>query len=247
MHHAAGEIGVHPLVDRVCGEALAGRLRTEPTAHGAAFDRSGRFLFVPHTETNRIHQFRFIPGTGAIAPNTPATVRGPSGDRLRSPRDFVLHPTLDVGYSANESGGGLTRWSLDPVRGQLSRGETLSTLPPDFGGTSAAAQVAVTPDGRFGYVSNRDLTRRPRGDPMQDTIAAFGLDPESGVPTAIGHFRTTRFPRSMCIGAQGRFVFAAGQQSNRLSVHRIRPEDGKLVRGPLVAVPGEPVALVCID
>jgi len=242
-----GEVAVHRLLDGVCCAPAGEPQRTEPTAHAAEFDRSGRFVFVPHTETNRIFQFEFDPETGRLTPNAPAAVDGPAGEQRSGTRHYAQHPALDVGYSANEAGGGLTHWQLEPDTGRLSRGETLTTVPLDFRGVGAAAQVAVTPDGRWAYVSNRDVTRRARGERMRDSIAAFALDARSGAPSSLGTVPTVRFPRSMCIGGSGRYLFVAGQHSDRLIGYRIRPDDGLLVRGPLIAVPGRPVALLCLD
>ncbi|MCH8235197.1 MAG: beta-propeller fold lactonase family protein [Chloroflexi bacterium] len=87
---------------------------------------------------------------------------------------------MKIAYTSNENGGGITAWKFDPQQGTLKRLQKLSTLPPDYDGESAAADIKITPDGRFAYVSNRDVSKRKKGESMRDTLAAVSLDPETG-------------------------------------------------------------------
>jgi 6-phosphogluconolactonase len=46
-------------------------------------------------------------------------------------------------------------FDYDAARGQLKQKQSVSALPPDFQGKPAAADLHVTPDGRFLYGSER--------------------------------------------------------------------------------------------
>ena len=87
------------------------------------------------------------------------------------------------------------------------------------GDGNTCADVHITPDGRFLYVSNRG----------HDSIALFAIDPHTG---SLRFVETTgsggRMPRSFGIVPGGRFLVAANQDSANVSVFRIDPERGTL-------------------
>lgn len=228
-HYGAGRVTVLRIEDGVCTDTLVDDEATAKNAHCVEFDRTGQFVFVPHTGPNRVYQFRFDAETGRLTPNDPPFVGGPdAAQHDHEPRHIVFHPKLDVAYTSNEKRGGITAWRLDREQGTLELVQTLTTLPPDFEGRSAAADIHLTPDGRFAYVSNRDLTQPPDAREGGDTIAAFALDPETGRMTSLGQFPTEHFPRTFAIDRTGRFLYAAGQRSDRLTSYRVDAATGRL-------------------
>jgi len=93
----------------------------------------------------------------------------------------------------------------------------------DAGGTAGpahrgGADVHMTPDGRFLYATNRG----------PNSIAAYRLDPATGVMTFIAHYPTETMPRSFAIDPAGRFLYAGGQRSGRLAAYRIEAGTGRL-------------------
>lgn len=245
-HYSAGDVTVYRIRDGICTSELLDHKKTERTAHCIELDPSGQFVFVPHTSPNKVYQFRLDATNGKLIPNEPPFVVGPDDDHsYHQPRHFVLHPKLQIAYTSNERGGGITAWNLDPKSGTLSKMQTLSTLPPDFEGSSAAADIHLTPDGRFAYVSNRDLTKRPEGEMPRDTLAGFSIDPKSGQMKRIGYFPTAHFPRSFCIDLTGRFLYAAGQRSDTMFAYRIDQKSGKLKHIATYKTGGGPIWVMC--
>ena len=95
------------------------------------------------------------------------------------------------------------------------------TLPPGFSGEPWAADLHLTPDGRFLYSSER----------RSSTLAAFRVDPHDGTLAPLGHTPTEAQPRSFAITPDGCFLIVAGQVSNRLAVHAIDAGSGALRLG----------------
>jgi 6-phosphogluconolactonase len=245
-HYGAGDVTIYRIEDGVCTDELTDRHETARTAHCIEIDPSGRFVFVPHTKPNKVFQFRFDERTGKLTPNDPPFAAGPETDRrYHEPRHYVHHPTLDVAYTSNENGGGISAWKFDPQTGTLSRMQTLSTLPPGYDGESAAADIKITPNGRFAYVSNRDLTKRAGIEAMKDTLTGVSLDPKTGEMKLIGHFPTVHFPRSFCIDLTGRYAYAAGQRSAALAAYRIDRKTGVLERFATYETGAVPVWVMC--
>ena len=245
-HYGAGDVTVNRIVNGICTSELLDQKKTARTAHCIELDRSGDFVFVPHTDPNKVFQFRLDAVAGKLVPNDPPFVAGPNkGHKYHAPRHYVHHPTLRVGYTSNEAGGGITAWKFDHLTGILDRVQTLSTLPPEFDGESAAADIRITPDGRFAYVSNRDATQRPEGEAMQDTLAAVSLDAGTGKMKIIGHFPTAHFPRSFCIDLTGRYLYSAGQTVDELFAYQINQKTGGLEYLAKYPTAGVPIWVMC--
>jgi len=245
-HYGDGDVTTYRIKDGVCTDEMLDHHVTEKTAHCIELDPSGAFAFVPHTSPNKVYQFRLNEATGKLSPNEPAFVDGPDTDHLyHQPRHYAHHPKLRMAFTSNERGGGITAWKFDPEHGTLTRKQTLSTLPPGYSGESAGADIKITSDGRFAYVSNRDVTKRPKGQAMRDTLAAIAIDPESGHMKIVGHYATVHFPRSFCIDLTGNFLYAAGQQAAAMAAYRINPKTGALDKLAEYETADVPIWVMC--
>ncbi|MBP85313.1 MAG: hypothetical protein CMJ64_01130 [Planctomycetaceae bacterium] len=245
-HYGAGDVTTYRIKDGICTDARLDHRKTEKTAHCIELDPSGKFAFVPHTSPNKVYQFRLDAETGKLTPNDPPFATGPDeGHLYHQPRHIAHHPKLRMAYTSNERGGGITAWKFDPKKGTLSKVQTLSTLPPSYDGESAAADIKITPDGRFAYVSNRDVTKRKEGEATKDTLAAIAIDSTTGKMKMIGHYPTAHFPRSFCIDLTGSYVYAAGQNSSALFAYRINQKTGDLKHLRTYETGGVPIWVMC--
>ena len=245
-HYGAGDVTVYRIRDGICTDELLDQRATARTAHCIEIDPSGKFVFVPHTSPNKVFQFRLNRKSGKLVPNDPPAADGPDVDhKYHAPRHYAHHPKLNVAYTSNENGGGITAWTFDPKKGTLSRLQTLSTLPANYEGGSAAADIHLTPDGRFAYVSNRDVTNRAKGQPMRDSLTGVSLDPKTGKMKVIGTFPTAHLPRSFCIDLTGQFLYSAGQGSDTLVAYRIDRKSGTLRQLATYETGGVPIWVMC--
>jgi 6-phosphogluconolactonase len=216
-YYVAAKVTVHAIGrDGAVGEKPVQSLPTADKAHAIVPDASNRFVFVPHTGSEAIFQFTFDAGSGRLAANSPAKLTTPKG---AGPRHMAFHPAKPIAYVANEQGGSLTAYELDARAGTLKPLKTVSTLPAEFKGTNACAEIKVHPSGTFVYVSNRG----------HDSIARFALDNE-GKPTALGQTATEKTPRSFDIDPSGKYLLAAGESSGKVAVYRIDAKSGDLER-----------------
>ena len=112
--------------------------------------------------------------------------------------------------------------------------QTVPTLPGDFTGKNSTAEIAVSPDGRFVYGSNRG----------HDSIAIFAVDAEKKTLTPAGHQPSGgKHPRHFAIDPTGAFLLAANRDDDNVVVFRIDHRSGAL--SPV----GEPVRIpkaVCL-
>jgi 6-phosphogluconolactonase len=222
--------------ERFCELAL------EEKAHCAVFSPDGNYLLVPATGPNKVFINRFDPKTGNIVPHNPAFASGHEGeDHARSPRHLVFHPMLPRAYTTMErEAPGVAVWEWNAVDGTLNLMQDIITYPKDFDGQITTADVHITPDAQFLYVSNRDGTKRgaPEGN---DSIVGFSIDHTTGKLTLIGHFPCERVPRSFCIDESGQFLYVAGQGDDRLGVYKINVKTGSLTKLEQHVVGARPV------
>jgi 6-phosphogluconolactonase len=186
-----------------------------PNAHAIHADPGNRFVLATSLGSDRVLQFRFDAATGALTPNEPAAFVARPG---AGPRHLVFHPALAVVYLLNELDAGIDVLAFDRERGTLSALQTVSALPPGFSGEPWAAELRLTPDGRFLYASER----------RSSTLAGFAVDAATGTLAPCGHWPTQAQPRGFAIDPSGQFVIVAGQGSNRVGLHRIDADDGGL-------------------
>jgi 6-phosphogluconolactonase len=93
-----------------------------------------------------------------------------------------------------------------------------SALPPSFSGKPWAADIHVTPDGRFLYASER----------TSSTLAGFAIDAGTGALKPIGNWPTETQPRGFAIDPAGRFLLSTGQISHSLTAYAINADSGAL-------------------
>jgi 6-phosphogluconolactonase len=174
-------------------------------------------LIVPTLGNDSINQFKFDAATGKLTPNAPPSVRV---KEKAGPRHFAFHPNGKIVYVLGELDGAVYVFDYDAATGQLKEKQSASALPPDFQGKPSAADLHITPDGRFLYGSER----------TSSTLAGFKVDPATGTLTPIGSVATEKQPRGFNIDSTGRYLLAVGQLSHGLSSYRIDPESGKLTK-----------------
>jgi 6-phosphogluconolactonase len=113
--------------------------------------------------------------------------------------------------------------------------QTISTLPEGFAGRNDAAEIAIHPNGKWLFASNRG----------HDTIMVFSIDPRSRKLKATGDFPTGgKEPRHFALDPTGQFLLAENQNSNSIVVFRIDPATGALTQVSKTDDIPSPVCLV---
>jgi len=187
-----------------------------PHAHWVGLDQANRFALVADLGLDEVLVYRFDPATGGLTPNQPPAARLAPG---AGPRHAAFHPDGRHMYVINEMQSTVTAFSYDARTGALAEQQTLSTVPAGFTEPTDTAEIAVRPDGKFVYGSNRG----------HDSIAIFAVDPATGKLTAAGHQPTLgKKPRHFAIDPTGTYLLAANQESDNIAVFRIDHASGRL-------------------
>ena len=216
-------------------EGERGPHRTQQTGalpHDVVFDPTGRFVLVPDKGLDRVFSFRFDAASGRILPTEQGSVQTRPG---AGPRHLAFHPRLPVVWVLNELDSTVTTYRWDGGHGALAPLQVITTLPTDFTGYSTTAEIAVTPDGRFVYCSNRG----------HDSVTIFAADAGSGVLSHAGWEPTQgAHPRFICLDPAGRFLHAANEQGDTIVTFRVDPASGRLTPTGQVIENASPATIV---
>lgn len=216
-YYVAGKVSVHRIApDGSLSEQPVQQLATAEKAHAIVPDPSHRRVFVPHTGPNVIFQFHFDAESGKLTPHAMERLERPAHT---GPRHLAWHPTLPIAYVNNEQSSSVTVYRL-AADGSLEPRGTCSTLPPDFTGSNATAEIKIHPGGRFLYVSNRG----------HDSVAILRVDGSGQELTFMAAEPTEKTPRSFALDSDGKWLLSAGESSGRLTVSAIDPDTGRLDR-----------------
>jgi 6-phosphogluconolactonase len=212
------KIAVHPIgADGVIGPAqqvIAG----QPNAHAILADAANRHVLHTSLGGDYIAQYDFDARSGMLSPNDPLAVRVRA---KAGPRHFRFSPDERFVYLLCELDGSIYVFPYYAAAGRLApESQIVSALPPGFAGKPWAADIHLTPDGKFLYASERTT----------NTLAAFRAYPKTGALAAIDSYPTERQPRGFRIDPCGRYLLAVGQLSDSLTSYAIDGATGRLAK-----------------
>ncbi|HXN22572.1 MAG TPA: lactonase family protein [Candidatus Dormibacteraeota bacterium] len=224
--HNDGTLGEASAFVQHSGSSVNPQRQREPHAHVATVSPDNRFILVADLGSDQVFVYRLDPAKGRLAPNDPPFVKVAPGS---GPRHLAFRPDGRFTYVINEMMSTVTTFGYDAGRGSLQELQTLSTLPEGFTGTNSTAEIAVHPNAKFLYASNRG----------HDSIAIFQIDPAKGTLTAAGQVATQgKTPRNFAIDPTGAYLLAANQDSASVVVFRIDQKSGGLMPiGTVLEIP----------
>ncbi|WP_342427837.1 lactonase family protein [Paenibacillus sp. FSL L8-0158] len=196
--------------------------------HSIIPDPSGQYALVCDLGLDQIVIYR-LTEDGKLVTHRETDLPPGSG-----PRHLVFHPSRPYAFVANELNNTVAVFSYNERNGELTLLQSLSTLPEGFINVdNTAADIRITPCGRFLYVSNRG----------HDSIVLYHVDLDSGKLRTVEWVETFgSTPRNFNILSG--YLVVANQDGNNLVSFAIHGEDGRLTRtGYVLEVPSP----VCIE
>jgi len=156
-----------------------------------------------------------------VEPNDPPSVPAPTGEgEAQQPRHLVFHPDGNIVYTTLERElPGVGVWEWDAESGNLTVIQNIVTYPEGFDGIITTADLHLTPNAKFLYVSNRDITDR-KAVVWNSSIVEFKVL-ESGKLEMIGHTPCEQVQRSFAVDRPGKFLYVARQTAAKIGVYQI--------------------------
>ncbi len=188
-----------------------------PHAHYVRADPQNRYVLAADLGIDQVRLYPFDAQTGRLDTADVRTVSTPPGT---GPRHLAFHPSGDYVYLVGELSGTVTTYEYDAEEGRLAEVQTLSTVPEDFDGAAASADIHVHPSGDFLYVSNR-------GD--ANDVVHYTIDDSTGQLTEAGRQGTSvQWPRNFAISPSGQYLLVANRRGDSVVVFQVDSDTGAL-------------------
>jgi 6-phosphogluconolactonase len=189
-------------------------------------DPTNQFILATDLGLDKIFIYKLDAKTGALTGGDAEACKVRPGS---GPRHLAFHPNGRLCYVVSEMANTVTGFTWDAAKGALTELETVSSLPAGFQGTNAVAEVAIHPNGKFLYASNRG----------HNSLAVFAIDEKTGHLSPVQDIPSGgRTPRCFTLDPMGQWLIASNQDSNLAAVFRVDATTGKLTQtGEPVSVP----------
>ncbi len=209
--YPAGKVTVNPIdADGKVTAPACQMLTDRPKAHCIALDAANEHAYCAVLEQDLILQMKFDAASGKLSPNTPGEIATKSG---AGPRHLAFHPNGRFLYLITETTATIGAYAIDTKSGTLKELQFVDMLAAPPKEKPAAADLHVTPDGKFLYGSER------RGN----ILVGFRIDPHKGTLTLAGRCATETTPRGFGIEPTGKFLLSVGLNSHNMTLYAIRP------------------------
>jgi 6-phosphogluconolactonase len=235
-----GHLGEASSVQKDAGSLGPNKERQEgPHAHFIQASAQNRFAYVSDLGLDRVLIYKFDAEKGVLSPGGAAGGEDFFSATLApgtGPRHVAFSADGKFMYVLGEMDATVTVFANDDKETYRSI-QKISSLPATFSGENTAAEIAVHPNGKFLFTSNR-------GD---DSIAEFSIDQTTGKVTLVGNVSTLgKAPRHFAIDPTGTRLLVANEDTGNIVEYEIDNATGKLTRvGKMVGVPS-PVCLVFV-
>lgn len=219
-----GEVGPAMDMNQHIGK---GPHKNQDSAHAHCIlpDPGQRFWFAVDLGIDQVIAYTFNRATGQLSRGRRAfTTRAGAG-----PRILTFHPSGRFAYLICELNSTIYALAYNAYQGSFREIQLVTTLPPGYEEASYCAHVAVSPDGRFLYGSNRG----------HNSLVVYAIAPDTGELSLVEHVSVQGdWPRHFTLDPTGQVLLVANQRSNNIAVFRVNQETGKLsFTGHTVQVP----------
>lgn len=215
------------------GKSVNSERQEKPHVHMVYFSPDKKYVLSNDLGTDKVFLYAYEPNasTEILTLKDSVSVKAGSG-----PRHLIFSKKGKFVYVLQELDGSLTTFKYK--NGTLTQIHETTILPNDFNGTTSAADIHITPNGRFLYATNR-------GD--ANTISIFkvlknGKLKSKGQTSTLG-----KGPRNFVIDPTGKFLLVAHQYSNDIVIFKINKRKGTLKDSGQKIELCSPVCLVFSD
>lgn len=213
--NADGSLGDDTQVIEHTGSSVNKSRQQGPHVHSVVRSPDERYLLVADLGTDKINMYRFNPaGEKLLSPAAqPYVSVNPGG----GPRHIIFHPNGRYAYVILEIEGAIA--AFDYKDGKLEQKQHITMLAPGFKGDVGAADIHISPDGKFLYGSNR-------GEANDIVIYSIA---RNGKLTYVGRESSgIKTPRGFAIDPTGNYLLVGNQGGNDIIIFKRDQKTGLL-------------------
>ena len=220
--------GLEPVDTIFCGNIGGPDMSRQdaPHVHCTAFSPDGKMLLATDFSADRILQFDVEADPTKphlLLENTP--INDDSG-----PRHIIFSKDGRFVYIISELSEAVTVCSYN--EGKMQVIQTIETHPQ---ADRHAADIHLSPDGRFLYASVRNI---------EDGLAIFEVNQQTGMLKKVGYQLTGKHPRNFNITPNGKYVLVADMNDNKIEIFERNVKTGLLINTKREISISQPVCIV---
>ncbi len=208
-----GELSAAATHLQAFGNSIYKGRQEEAHMHSIQVDPKNEFVFAPDLGSDLVRAYQ-LKKDGQLLEMDSLSIATKPGS---GPRHFAFHPSQPYVYLATELDGQVTAYSYK--KGLWSFIESYDC----YENTHAeyrTADIHISPDGQYLYVSNRD---------KENNLAIFKIEDQNGKLKWVGHSSTFgEIPRNFVISPSGKWLLVANKTSGNIVVLKRDLESGLL-------------------
>jgi len=198
------------------GSSIHPERQAGPHAHCILPDPTNRFAIAVDLGLDKLLIYEMDVERGKLHKHAEVNVHAGAG-----PRHLTFHPNGRYACLLNELDSTLISFRYHSDTGAFEELQTVPTLLKDFQGENLCADLHISPDGKFLYVSNRG----------HDSLSCFFIDENTGQLTYRNHTSTAGHePRNFAIDPGGTFLLVANQKTDTIVTFKRDGATGQLSR-----------------
>lgn len=204
--------------------------QTKPHVHSTVLSPDNKYLYVPDLGTDKVTIYNVdLSKSTPLAPAEPAFVSVEAGN---GPRHFTFHPNGKFAYLIQEMTGNVTVFEYHD--GKLRTKQSVALAPQGYNGPIDAADIHISPDGKFLYGSLRGNI---------DEVVIYAINKKGKLTYAGRQSTLGKNPRNFAIDPTGNFLLVANGSSDEIVVFKRNGETGLLTPTGKTIKVGAPVCL----
>ncbi|MBC2666316.1 lactonase family protein [Novosphingobium flavum] len=204
-----------------------------PHPHAVVSAAKGRLLLVGDLGADRIFVYKVDPAAHAISPAEQPFVQLTPGT---GPRHLALTPDERFVYSLNEFSNDVAILAFDAGKGRLTARGRVPATRAGFAGENSPAELLLSRDGRFLYVSNRG----------EDTIVVFRVDGRTGRLAEVQRLAVGPNPAALVFDRTGRWLLVATEGEGKVRAYAVDRARGTLAGGGGSFASAHPVTIAVV-
>jgi 6-phosphogluconolactonase len=203
-----GSIGSSAQLIQHEGKGFNPKRQEKPHVHSVVFTPDQRYLLTPDLGLDRIYTYNFRPDDPQpLSPAQSPYIETKPGS---GPRHIDFSPDHRFMYVIEELAGDVLVYEYSG--GKFLPVQTILSNTVDTGADKGAADIHLSPDGKFLYTSNRGKA---------NTLTIYSVHTGSGKLKKIAVLDAgVIMPRNFAIDPSGHYLLVAGQRSNDISIFK---------------------------
>ena len=200
------------------GKSINESRQEKAHVHGAFFSPKGDYLLTPDLGTDQVFIYPYSATNSLpLDLNKASFIKTKPGT---GPRHLAFSKNGKWLYISEELSGSVSVYAFN--KGQAKYVQTVLTHPANYTGMPGTADIHISPDGKFLYVSNRGT---------ENNIAKFPILPNGHLAEDQMQLFSTQGikPRNFNISKDGNWLLAANQDTDNITVFRINKLNGNLI------------------